>query len=81
MGSTLAGVVQAAHLIWDSTVVTAKVNGFASVSGNGAHADLLFQRGTYNEHECPAYRDPRAEYTASLNKWMVSLTNFTEITS
>ena len=70
--STLAAVVQAANLIWVSTVVTTKVNGSATVSGNGAHADLWFQRGTYNEAECPAYRDPREEYMASLNRWMVS---------
>lgn len=72
--STIANVAVAARLIWDSTVLTAKVNGTTSVTGDGTHASLLFlSPGGYNERQCPAFNDPRAEYMASLNRWMVRL--------
>lgn len=76
--STLAGVVEAAHLIWNSCVFTAKANGTTTVSGGGTAASLQFQSGTYNEHQCPAYRDPREEFTASMNKLMVRCNSFHE---
>lgn len=69
--STLAGIVDASYLIWNSYVFTAVQNGSINVQGAGNHKNLLFEHGVYNETTCPAWVDPREEYIASLNKLMV----------
>lgn len=71
MPSTLSGVVQASHLIWDSYLSTSRANGSTDLSGDGAHTYYLFQ-GPQDGGDCPAFIDPREEYMASLNKLMVS---------
>lgn len=71
--STLSGVVQAAHLVWDSSIAASRANGSTDMSGAGSHSYYLFQ-GAQDQGKCGAFRDPREEYMASLNKNMVSET-------
>lgn len=69
--STLAGLVGAAWLIWNTYLFAVKENTSLTLVPAGAPANLLFQRGVYNETSCPAFVDPKETYRGSLNQLMV----------